>query len=118
MIRNLPTLVVIAAILLAAGCTHRQTAQSPTSQNRATTASDQEGTSPSGQDIFDQNCARCHGQNGEKIAGWKAKVQKMTEEQVETQVRNGGGGMPAFKDRLSGGEITAVAKYAKRLAAK
>jgi mono/diheme cytochrome c family protein len=32
-------------------------------------------------------------------------------EEVEEQVRNGGGGMPAFGDQLSDAEIEAVATY-------
>ena len=37
---------------------------------------------------------------------------------VEQQVRNGGGGMPAFQGRLSDAEIMAVAKYVAENAGK
>ena len=35
----------------------------------------------------------------------------MSKDEIEQQVRNGGGGMPAFGDRLSDEEIEAVADY-------
>jgi mono/diheme cytochrome c family protein len=36
---------------------------------------------------------------------------KPSQEEAEEQVREGGGGMPAFEDRLSDEEIQAVAEY-------
>ncbi|MBA3383671.1 MAG: cytochrome c [Actinobacteria bacterium] len=35
----------------------------------------------------------------------------LSKDEIEQQVRNGGGGMPAFGDRLSDAEIEAVADY-------
>jgi mono/diheme cytochrome c family protein len=35
----------------------------------------------------------------------------LTEAQVQRQVENGGGGMPAFKDRLSQAEIREVSRF-------
>jgi mono/diheme cytochrome c family protein len=72
------------------------------------------GGAASGEQIFTSNCGGCHtlqaaGTNG--TTGPNLDDLKPDEATVEQQVRNGGGGMPAFGDRLSGEEITAVASY-------
>jgi mono/diheme cytochrome c family protein len=59
-------------------------------------------------------CGGCHtleaaGSSGN--VGPNLDELKPSEEQVEEQVRNGGGGMPAFGDKLSDEEIEAVAMY-------
>lgn len=71
---------------------------------------------PSGKSVFDNSCAVCHGKDGNKIANWRSKVQKMSSAQVEQQVRSGSKGMPAFAKTLSGQQITQVSSYAKQLA--
>jgi mono/diheme cytochrome c family protein len=71
---------------------------------------------PSGKSIFANNCAVCHGDDGRKVAGWRAKVKKMTEAQIEQTIRKGGQGMPAFSQVLSDKQIKLVAGYAKQLA--
>lgn len=75
-------------------------------------------SSVSGKTIFDDNCAVCHGATGTKVSGWKSAVKKMTQAQVESVVRNGRDGMPAFGSTLTSQQIQAVAAYAKQLAAQ
>jgi len=69
-----------------------------------------------GQALFAQNCAVCHGANGEKIAGWKGKVKKLTHAQIEQIIRNGRAGMPAFGAKLTDAQIDAVTTYSEQLA--
>jgi cytochrome c551 len=68
----------------------------------------------SGREIFVANCGSCHtlsdagtsGAIGPSLDGIGLDVST-----VETQVRNGGGGMPAFEGQLSDEEIAAVSAY-------
>ena len=73
---------------------------------------------PPGKAIFAQNCAQCHGADGNAITGWKTRVGKMTLTDIQTTVKNGKDGMPAFKNTLTEEQIEQVASYAKSLGAK
>lgn len=75
---------------------------------------------------FNQNCAPCHGKDGSANTpagkSTKAKdlrspeVQKKTDEELATQIRNGKGPMPAFKARLKESEVSALVAYIRALA--
>lgn len=80
----------------------------------ATTATTGGGATASGAQIFSDNCESCHGPMGtgghvgpdlqkSPVAGHL--------DQVENQVRHGGGAMPPFSGVLSDKEIDAVAHY-------
>jgi mono/diheme cytochrome c family protein len=80
----------------------------------ATTAETGGGTEASGEAVFTENCGSCHtlaaaGTSG--TTGPNLDDLKPSMEQVEEQVRNGGGGMPAFEGQLSDAEIMAVSEY-------
>jgi mono/diheme cytochrome c family protein len=67
-----------------------------------------------GKAVFTANCGSCHtldaaGTTGS--VGPNLDHLKPDEATVESQVRNGGGGMPAFQGRLSDAQIKAVAHY-------
>ena len=68
----------------------------------------------SGEAVFKDNCGGCHtlsaaGTSG--TTGPNLDDLKPDEATVEQQVRNGGGGMPAFEGKLSEEQIMAVASY-------
>lgn len=68
-----------------------------------------------GQQIYQQNCASCHGKAGggglgPKLAGLVAKKYPNIADQ-EAVIINGRSSMPKFGVRLSAEEITAVARY-------
>ncbi len=72
-----------------------------------------------GKEVFTSNCAGCHtladaGTNGTQ--GPNLDELKPSESTVQSQVTNGGGGMPAFGDRLSEEQIQAVAAYVSSVA--
>jgi len=81
----------------------------------------------SGRKIYEQNCAICHKDNGTggtvEIEGKKLdpddltsdKIKKFTDEKIIGYIMNGivDEGMPAFKDKLSEGEIRDVVKYVR-----
>src|SRR3712207_6239275 len=67
-----------------------------------------------GKDLFSQNCANCHTL---AAAGAAGKVGpnldqlKPGPDLVATQVKNGGGGMPAFANKLSEEQIQQISDY-------
>lgn len=78
--------------------------------------SDATGTNPGdGKQIFlDSGCASCHAlAAADSTGGSGPDLNKLpfTAEQVATQVENGGGGMPAYADKLDAEQIKAVSQF-------
>jgi cytochrome c6 len=74
-----------------------------------------------GKTIFTTNCGSCHtlsdaGTSGN--VGPNLDAVKPTRDKVVTQVTNGGGAMPSFKDTLDAQQIQAVADYVSSVAGK
>ena len=72
------------------------------------------GDATAGREVFVQNCGSCHtladaGTSGS--IGPNLDEGSRSVEDVEEQVRNGGGQMPAFEGDLSDEEIRSVAAY-------
>jgi mono/diheme cytochrome c family protein len=108
---------VIIAYRLGATGTVPTTSTGTTTTTTTTTG----GGAASGKTVFTSNCGSCHTLNA---AGTSGNVGpnldqlKPDEATVERQVRNGGGGMPAFEGRLSDAQIMAVAAYVAQNAGK
>ena len=78
-----------------------------------------EGASP--RSLYVQNCATCHGSNGkaQTARGKKLEaadltstdVQEMSEAKIIRAITNGRPGMPSFKRKLTGKQISQVAAY-------
>lgn len=75
-------------------------------------------TSATAPALFEANCAACHANGGNIIRRGKTLKPKAlsrngydSAEAIETLVSQGKGAMPAFGDRLSEGEIEAIAQY-------
>jgi alcohol dehydrogenase (cytochrome c) len=67
-----------------------------------------------GRKVFADNCSVCHGdlgQGGNGGPNLQTRPNTRNLARVLAKVRNGGGGMPAFKDRLGPKEIQDVAAY-------
>jgi mono/diheme cytochrome c family protein len=106
--------VVLALLVVAAaGCG----GDDDDSGGAATTAATTAGTTEDGADgeaVFTSACGSCHtlaaagtsGSTGPNLDDLQPDAAT-----VEEQVRNGGGGMPAFEGQLSDDEIEAVAGY-------
>ena len=76
-------------------------------------------TAASGKEIFTANCGGCHtladaGTSG--ATGPNLDDAAPDAATVKAYVRGGGGGMPAFGDKLSNAEIDAVAAYVSSVA--
>jgi mono/diheme cytochrome c family protein len=108
--------VTLAALVLALGlsvaaCGGDDDSGTATTTTEETTTGE---TAASGEEIFVDNCGTCHtlsaagttGTVGPSLdgVGFDASA-------IETQVRNGGGGMPAFEGELTDEEIVAVSTY-------
>jgi len=95
--------------------TEATTSQETTTEGETTGETNAAGGVPEGEAVFNSaGCAACHtfepaGATG--MVGPNLDNINLTEAQVQRQVENGGGGMPAFKDRLSQAEIREVARF-------
>ena len=95
--------------------TEATTSQETTTEGQTTGETNAAGGEPEGEAVFNSaGCAACHtfkpaGATG--MVGPNLDNVNLTEAQVQRQVENGGGGMPAFKDRLSQAEIREVARF-------
>jgi putative membrane protein len=82
----------------------------------------QSGDPETGRDVYQANCAMCHGQDASGMMGMhpslRGAVERLTLEGVEVTVRNGRDTMPpmpAFEDRLTDEEIDDVIAYLDEL---
>ena len=92
------------------------TESEPAQTEAATTESTAtDGESADGAAVFaEAGCGGCHtfgAANSNGTVGPSLDGIDLSKNEIEQQVRNGGGGMPAFGDRLSDAEIEAVADY-------
>lgn len=76
----------------------------------ATAAAESNPAYVKAQELFTANkCISCHGVDLSGKAGAKTNLQKvgskMTKEQIASQIKNGGGGMPVYSNKLSEEEI-------------
>jgi len=74
--------------------------------------------------LFLENCATCHGQNGnaQTFHGWLVGAQNLTDpnwqgmtsdEDIVKAIKTGPGVMPAFEKKLSAAEIEALVAYVR-----
>jgi cytochrome c551 len=95
--------------------TEATTSEETTTEGETTGETNAAGGVPEGEAVFNSaGCAACHtfepaGATG--AVGPNLDNVNLTAEQVQRQVENGGGGMPAFKDRLSQAEIREVSNF-------
>ncbi|MBV6404624.1 MAG: cytochrome c [Flavobacteriales bacterium] len=70
-----------------------------------------------GRDLFELNCARCHGSDGAK-GRWGARnlrKSRLSDGSIAQQIRQGRGIMPAFGNKLKPEEVAAILRYVKSL---
>jgi mono/diheme cytochrome c family protein len=97
--------------------TEETATESATTTEAATTEATgtEGGEAADGAAVFTSaGCASCHTfgpANSKGTVGPKLDGIDRSKEEIEQQVRNGGGGMPPFGDSLSDAEIAAVADY-------
>ena len=92
--------------------TEAATTEETTTQGTTTEAA---GDDADGAAVFaEAGCGGCHQfgpANSEGTVGPSLDGTDLSKDEIAQQVRNGGGGMPPFGDRLSDAQIEAVADY-------
>ena len=60
--------------------------------------------------VYKKNCVSCHGAD---LSGYKLSTvgSRLSSEEISTQIKNGGGGMPGYGSRLDATEITALTDW-------
>lgn len=68
---------------------------------------------PGGEMLYRTHCGKCHGVDGSKGKAGKNNLQLSvkSEEAIRQQISEGKKGMPAFKKKLSAGDIAAISDY-------
>ncbi len=89
-------------------------AETPADSEPSTTTAEPSAVGVDGQDVYESNCARCHGADGS--GGRGPSLQGLAIEEPDPadaieQTVEGGGGMPAFGARLDADEIDAAVAY-------
>ena len=114
-LRSLAAVSLLALAFAFAGCGSNdgEEAEQPRASTRAETAAPQTGEA-----IFSENCGGCHtlaaaGTNGTVGPNLDEHMKEhmLGMAHVQEQVRNGGGGMPAFEGKLTDAQIKSVAEY-------
>lgn len=73
---------------------------------------------PDGEELFIQNCAACHGGDGDLGMSGAIDLTKsaMTDKEMKSVIENGRNAMPRFKEMLSKeGELDAVVEHVRTL---
>jgi mono/diheme cytochrome c family protein len=117
-------IIAVAAALLSAACDKTSTSPNSNRNGGSTTASATPDPFATTRATFEKDCKECHGANGTggpvKLAdGTKLKVPSLREghalrhpdSDFVKQIEKGGDGMPAFKDKLSGQQITDMISF-------
>ncbi|MGH3126928.1 MAG: c-type cytochrome [Gaiellaceae bacterium] len=109
--RTVLALLVLALCIGATACGGDDDTAATTTEGTTTTTTTE---AAGGREIFVANCGSCHtlsdaGTSG--AVGPNLDGIGLDASAVETQVRNGGGGMPAFEGQLTDAEIAAVSAY-------
>ena len=106
--------VAVATVVVACGSSNNE--NPPPAPVPTTTASGGGGgstgggTTAEGQQIFVDNCAGCHKEDGS--GGFGPNIQNEDNlDKVVNQVTNGGSQMPAFQGQLTDAQIQAVSNY-------
>ena len=104
-----PTLLLVVAALALAACGGDGGGTPDTPPQQVVDA----GNPAQGREVFAGNCAACHGGQGEGGSGpgLAGKSEYTDPEAVVDQIRDGGGGMPAFEGRLSEQELADVSAF-------
>lgn len=76
-----------------------------------------------GGEVYKAKCASCHGADGAGAMAKKmgsrdlnsADFQKSSDADIQAVIAKGKGKMPGYEGKLSGDEVTAVAKYVRTL---
>jgi|GEM_PF-891725 Cytochrome c, mono- and diheme variants len=86
------------------------TGQNTSTPSQTTPSTSRTTTTGSGKDIYDKNCAGCHGAAGAGGSAPALNSEKRTQAQVSEITKSGKGSMPGFAS-LGDTQIQAVSQY-------
>lgn len=103
-------LIIAPMVLALAACGGNSGGGATTKTPAATATAESSPAFVKAQEVFTANkCISCHGVDLAGKVGPKTNLQKvggkMSKEQIANQIKNGGGGMPAYKTTISEEEI-------------
>lgn len=95
---------LIAMVMIITACGGGNTAGNNTANGGNTT------TANAVEKVYKANCIQCHGAD---LKGMNLITvgSRRSQEDIVNKITNGGGGMPAFKERLSADEIDSLAAW-------
>jgi cytochrome c551 len=106
--------IFMIIFIMTAGCGSKTNLQAG-SQTPAAAAETSEANVRAAELFKKINCISCHGVDLSGRVGPKTNLQKIgattTREQIAHQIREGGGGMPAYKAKLTEKEVTLLADW-------
>jgi mono/diheme cytochrome c family protein len=110
------TAILLAGLALAVGAPACGNDDDGNGTDTTTTETETETTTTetAGREVFIANCGTCHTLSDAGTTGTTGPALDGTtrsRDEIEEQVRNGGGAMPAFEDTLEDDDIEAVADY-------
>lgn len=110
---------VLVVFMLAGVAVFSSRTQAVLSDEQKLVASD----SNSARELFQNNCARCHGADGKSATELgklfdspdltDGKIQRLSRQRMANSISRGKGGMPAFKKKLSSKEIASLVNYVR-----
>ncbi|PDO09696.1 MAG: hypothetical protein BLM47_11280 [Candidatus Reconcilbacillus cellulovorans] len=106
--------VAVTAVALSAAVLFTACGQTGQKGNTGSPAAQPGGAAPAGvETIYKNNCMSCHGQNLEGRVGPDLRKigDKYDRAQIAAVIRDGRGGMPSFKGRLSDAQIDELAGW-------
>lgn len=106
--------LALSAVALSAAVLFAACGQSGQKDNTGGPAAQPGGAAPAGvETIYKNNCMSCHGQNLEGRVGPDLRKvgDKYDRAQIAAIIRDGRGGMPSFKGRLSDAQIDELAAW-------
>ncbi|MDD9271084.1 c-type cytochrome [Paenibacillus sp. GCM10023248] len=114
--RTICALIAAPAVLALAACGGASSGGTASKPPAATAAAETAPAYVKAQELFTANkCISCHGVDLSGKVGSKTNLQKvgakMTEEQIAKQIRDGGGGMPAYGTKLSEEDIGLLSNW-------
>ncbi len=136
-----------AIALLLGGCSHQSSSTTSSAGNQAqsspstskvvtnaakipvtSSVSPQDASLAMGKQLFDTNCAVCHGQHGEgkpaMLQGHKVRFdnpnfqKKLTDQKIKQTIRTGKGIMPSFASTFNEKQLNELVKYVRSLGQK
>jgi cytochrome c551 len=107
-------LLVLVIGLCVAACGGDEEAAEDTTTEETTTETTGDDAFAAGRTVFVDSCGQCHALSEAGTSGSVGPSLDgvgLSADEIEEQVRNGGGGMPAFEGDLTDDEIENVSSY-------